>query len=240
MIRIGITTSFESGEQRLPLDYVRAVEAAGGLPLIAPMGGRRAILAFSNLLDGLIVTGGPAITENMTGELPDDIQETDPVRAESDILLLRACLDLGLPILGVCYGMQLLNALHGGGIYADVQRDRAGSLAHSEKRGASEHPVELEAGSHVRRILGADRVTVNTRHIQAITRAAPCFRVVGRAPDGVIEAFENADATLVGVQFHPEKMGDRMQPLFEHLIEQARLAKQKRACPPTQRAVHVS
>lgn len=231
MIRIGITTSFEHGEQQLRHDYVRAVEDAGGIPVIVPMGGKQTMHSFANLLDGLIVTGGPAITEEMIGKLPDDIEETDPVRASSDTLLLRACLSMHRPVLGICYGMQLLNALYGGSIYADVQRDMAGCLVHSDKRGASDHAIELEKGSHLHNILGVRKLVVNTRHIQAVARVAPFFRIAARAPDGVVEAIENEDATILGVQFHAERMGEIMQPLFKHFVGQADLAKQKRKDP---------
>ena len=84
--RIGVTTSLnptDSGarEQRLDLNYVRAVERAGGLPLIVPMlATDEAAEAFAALLDGLVVTGGPAVTDGLVGELPDDIDETDPDR----------------------------------------------------------------------------------------------------------------------------------------------------------------
>ena len=72
---------------------------------------------------------------------------------------------------------------------------------------------------------------VNTRHIQAIASVVPLFRVAARAPDGVVEAIENEDATILGVQFHAERMGDIMQPLFKHFVCQANLAKEKRKNP---------
>ncbi|MDX1488611.1 MAG: gamma-glutamyl-gamma-aminobutyrate hydrolase family protein, partial [Acidiferrobacterales bacterium] len=141
-IRIGITTSFQDQEQCLHRTYVQAVEQAGGLPLIVPMlETERATQSFADLLDGLVITGGPAITEGLIGDLPDDISETNPVRVESDERILRAFLDSRKPILGICYGMQLLNAAAGGNIYADVERQQGDTLVHSNKRGADTHPI---------------------------------------------------------------------------------------------------
>lgn len=227
--RIGVTTSLNttergSREQRLDLAYVRAVERAGGLPLIVPMlATDEAADAFAALLDGLVVTGGPAVTLGLVGALPDDIDETDPDRAASDARLLRAFLDARRPTLGICYGMQLASALRGGTIHADVERDVAGTAVHSRGRGGDIHEVSVEAGTRLHRLVGRDCLDVNTRHVQAVEEPGAGLVVSARAPDGVIEAVESADGTFLGVQFHPEAMDPPLDTLFEDLVARARL-----------------
>lgn len=221
-VRIGITTSFNEGEQRLNHAYVTAVERAGGLPLIVPMLELdNSVDDFVQLLHGLVVTGGPAITDGLIGDLPEDINETDPIRVQSDKKVLRAFLDQRKPILGICYGMQLLNATAGGSIYADVQAHQHGALSHSEKRGADKHGILVEETSHLHHVLKKTQMDVNTRHIQAVADIGPSFKVAARAPDGVVEAIESEDGTVLGVQFHPERMGDEMLPIFRHLVSTA-------------------
>ena len=219
---IGITTSFKDGEQRLDRRYVTAIEEAGGVPVLLPTTDADATFeTLLNQIDALVVPGGPAVTEGLTGPVPDDLESLDGLRADSDQRWMEACWRTGRPILGICYGMQRLNALAGGTIYGDVEAEHDGARTHSQKRGGTTHPVTLAEGSSLRRWLDTDTLTVNTRHLQAVASLGNGFSVAATAPDGVIEAIEHENGRLVGVQFHPERMGAVTQPLFRTLIERA-------------------
>ena len=133
---IGITTSFDAQnkQQSLDRDYVIAVERAGGCPLPLPMTERSTALApLFGLLDGLIITGGPGITEGLIGDLPDDLPPVDATRYQNDMRVFEYAEKKQMPVLGICYGMQFINARFGGTIYADIQK-QCGVEPHSPKR----------------------------------------------------------------------------------------------------------
>jgi len=219
---IGITTSLADDTQRLDRRYVTALEDAGGVPVLLPTTeSDRTVEAMVPRLDGLVVPGGPAVTDGLTGPLPDDLDRPDPLRAASDRRWIEACWHADRPILGICYGMQRLNALAGGTIYGDVEAEHEGARTHSQKRGATTHTVSVRPSSRLRQWLGSDTLTVNTRHLQAIDTVGEGFSVAATAPDGVIEAIEHETGRVFGVQFHPERMGAATRPLVRALINQA-------------------
>lgn len=214
---IGITTSLEEGQQRLDIDYVQCVEEAGGIPVLLPTvrEGRMAA-ELSARISALLIPGGPGITRNMVGSLPSALPPVDPVRWSSDNHYWEASSARDLPVLGICYGMQFMNVLAGGTLYADVERQQPGALPHSEKRGATSHPIRIAPDSHLNRLLRTDSLEVNSRHIQSVQVPGSGLHVSAHSPDGVIEAIESDDGRRIGVQFHPEKMS--LRPLFNHLV----------------------
>lgn len=216
--RIGITTSYQDGKQQLDHHYVDAVLEAGGLPIIVPMlHDEDSATEFAALLDGLIITGGPGITRGLIGDLPEDLPPVDPLRDQSDFLIYNAM--MAKPIFGICYGMQFINAMHGGSIYSDLNVQIPGAAIHSSARGGTNHRIQIQAGSRLAQLLGSQETEVNTYHIQAIAEIGKGLNRSALSSDGVIEAIETTDRRILGVQFHPERMGEKMKSIFVDFVD---------------------
>ena len=246
---IGITTSFDAkrAQQSLDRDYVIAVERAGGCPLLLPMTERRETLVpLFGLLDGLIITGGPGIAEGLIGDLPDDLSPVDETRYQNDMRVFEYAEKKQMPVLGICYGMQFINARFGGTIYADIQK-QCGVEPHSPKRGdepqkaqkhksvephspkraarAVRHAISLCPNSHLATILDQTECETNSFHLQAVETVGAKLDISARSADRVIEGIETPDGRMIGVQFHPEKMPHTLfDRIFDHLIAQAHRA----------------
>eukprot|EP01044_Picomonas_judraskeda_P004551 COSAG03_NODE_403_length_8183_cov_30.968209_3_plen_219_part_00 len=158
---IGITTSLSAPagqSQSVPIAYASAIADAGGTPLLLPMlqhdnGACARIIA---ICDGLVIVGGGVISKGMVGSQPDDLSDTPTLRDESDTAYLSLAMSAKKPVLGICYGMQFINAHLGGGITADWQAHMGGGAehAHSPSRDCNEHPLgALLEGSKIARIL---------------------------------------------------------------------------------------
>ncbi|MCY4224748.1 MAG: gamma-glutamyl-gamma-aminobutyrate hydrolase family protein [Bacteroidetes bacterium] len=217
---IGITTSFDGKQQRLDETYVQAVTQANGQPILLPLvTSAQEAFQLCHLIQGLIIPGGPGILKNSIGDFPKELEPVHPRRWKSDNLILDVAIERNLPILGICYGMQLLNVRAGGSLYSDVEKQSANAFVHSEKRGATNHDLEINPDSFFVEVWDSILTEVNTRHLQAVCDTGHDYIVSARSSDGTVEAIERSDRTHIGVQFHPERMS--AFSLFKYLIQQA-------------------
>lgn len=218
---IGITTNLGSKGAELAQGYWQSVRRAGGTPLLLPpTDDPEELLSQVEQLDGLLLSGGGDINPLLCGEEPiPELGGICPERDGYELALLAEVLRRGIPILGICRGMQLLALAEGGAIAQDMgvwhSRNAVACatplLKHSQDapRNCATHHVEIDAGSQLFKTVGAERIAVNSFHHQAVTDAGR-LKVVARAADGFIEAVESAYPVgyVLGVQWHPECMDD--------------------------------
>ena len=193
--------------------YADAVARAGGLVLALPIqpDPERVVAE----LDGLLLPGGddlPPEPRDLAGQRPiGDEARLELVPAEQlafDTALLGAALRARLPVLGICYGMQLMARFGGGRLDLHLPSQRPEAANHKLACLADRHPIEVMPGSRLARVLGTTRHAVNSLHHQAVREVGSSHRIVARSPDGVVEAIEAAtdpDRFELGVQWHPEK-----------------------------------
>jgi putative glutamine amidotransferase len=211
--------------------YVHSVAAAGGVPLIlSQLIGLHAAERALEGCDGLLLTGGEDVDPTYYGARPAaGLGTVDADRDAFDLALFRVARDRGLPVLGICRGLQLINVALGGTLWQDLPSERPGGLDHDPPtpRDTRVHEVRLAPGSRAALALGVTRLTPNSFHHQGIRDLAPPLLATGWAADGLIEAVETReeDSWLLGVQWHPEEMhADRSAPerkLFAALVAAA-------------------
>lgn len=230
----GVVRSWDGSDRTgVNAAYVKALLAAGGVPLIvSPLVG--ASLAGSALdgCDGLLLTGGEDIDPDWYGADPSPL--LSPPSRERDLFelaLFAVARQRELPILGICRGIQLINVALGGSLFQDLPSERPGPVNHSPvgSRDSRSHPVRLRPGSRAALALGSTSVTVNSFHHQAVRELAPGLVASGWTADDLIEAAESESGAswILAVQWHPEEMlADRQSPdhgLFQALVNVASL-----------------
>ena len=214
--------------------YLEAILASGGVPLIlSPIIGASRAGAALDGCDGLLLTGGEDIDSSLYGSDPSP--RANPPSQERDLFelaLFAVARQRGLPILGICRGIQLINVALGGTLFQDLPSERPGGIDHSPagSRTARSHSVCIQPGSRTAAALAATSLVANSLHHQAIKDLGRGLVATAWAEDGLIEAVETGDASwILAVQWHPEEMhADRRAPehgLFAALVNQAGLVR---------------
>ncbi len=194
--------------------YTQAVEHAGGIPVVLTDTAR--IQGLVERIDGLVITGGGFdIPPAMYGEEPLMELTTIPERTAFESAVYMESLKRGIPVLGVCGGMQLINVIAGGSLYQDIKKQAPASRDHSK----GDHRITLEPHTILYGILGKKAVTTNTSHHQAVKAPGKDIVVSAKADDGIIEAIEHRDFLhVLGVQWHPERMDEAMLRIYQWLV----------------------
>lgn len=222
---IGVTANLREdpkSEEQRPLghfvradfDYVDGVVGAGGIPMVLPpiveMAEKVAVR-----IDGLLLSGGSDLDPSYYGEEPvPELNATVPKRDAFEIALVEHALERGIPVFGICRGLQILNVALGGTLYQDLPSQLHPDLiAHRQQvpKWQWTHEVEVDGNSKVAGIMETDDIRVNSYHHQAIKDLSDDLVAVAHSSDGVIEAAESPNLSerwLVGVQWHAEAMRD--------------------------------
>ncbi len=239
---IGVSGSFHDFGDYQGVGWNRPIVLAGGVPIILP----RVAGALEDLLDlcdGLVLAGGRDIDPRFYNQDPHEkLKNTEPARDVFELDLIRHALDRGMPILGMCRGIQILNVALGGTITQDLtlvptwqehpsdpdliawKKVEQASLEDQPMPPHPRHPIVIEPGSRLHNMLGVEEIEVDSFHHQAIDKLASSLRVVARAPDGVIEAVEMDDTWVLAVQWELQeewRVDARFLRLFEQFVEAA-------------------
>jgi putative glutamine amidotransferase len=207
-------------EMALGMTYLKALDAAGAIPVVLPPVGSDHLEALLDRLDGLCLSGGPDLDPTAYGA-PDrhvELGPTEPSLDAFELAILRAALRRDMPILAICRGMQALNVACGGTLHQHVPDHRQAVAATQ-----TTHTVEIPGRSKLARIAGGRTLEVNSFHHQAIDRVGRGLRVTARAQDGTVEAVEGS-GFVIGVQWHAETLAAALPGhagLFDALVNAA-------------------
>lgn len=214
------------------LPYVRALEEAGALLLITGRPKDESDLdALIDLADGLLLAGGNDVESRLYGKNEClHCGETDPERDQLELALLKRAEKKGIPVFGICRGMQTLNIYAGGTLFRDLTDERPGDIAHDRhdlpSRATIAHDVEIIEGTHLATLKGAGKTGVNSLHHQGVDQLGQGLIVSAVATDGLTEGIERPELPFwIGVQWHPEELttvDDSWKKLFTTFVSEAK------------------
>lgn len=226
---IGISANTADIDLTLRRVYCDQIVRAGGVPMVLPpVDDAEVLINMLEGIDGLVLTGGADYNPLWYGEQPEkELHTINSTRDLPELLLTRLAFNRQIPILGICRGVQTIAIALGGNLVQDLKTP----LKHGQDAPRSEatHSVTITEGSTLYGLYGQETF-VNSFHHQAVKDCGSHLHVVATAPDGVIEAVESTEQkALMGVQWHPEWMGDEGLKLFEWLTQRSREFKEAKA-----------
>jgi Predicted glutamine amidotransferases len=213
-------------------DYSEALEGLGAIPFhMSLIPNREYISGCLKNLDGILLPGSDTdVDPHHFGEEPHpNLKKIIPEKDATDLLVLEEAERLAMPVLGICFGMQVLNVSRGGSIFQDIESQIPSAIKHEQgvPLERNSHSLEIAGGSLLSEISGGAKVRVNSHHHQSIKKVGENLRATAWAKDGVLEGIEDTRAGrfVLGVQWHPElswRTDDFSRGIFETFIRSCR------------------
>lgn len=218
---VGIADLCEGDTASVGINYTNAVILGGDIPVVLPYTGNiSAIKDMISRIDVLLLAGGCDIDPSFFGEAPSPmIGDVNLRRDKFEFALLEEAVHQNKPVFGICRGIQVINVYFGGTLYQDLPTELPASEINHQRpdmKWDAVHEIRIATDSELYRILGVERVGVNSTHHQSVKAIAPGFTATAWAEDGVVEAIESTDYPIIAVQFHPERLvkDSRFHALF--------------------------
>ena len=210
--------------------YMDGISQAGGIPVILPFSSDEQELGqLIDMCDGFLFTGGQDVSPKIYGEEPlEGLVDVCEKRDEMETAVLKAAIDLDKPVLGICRGIQFINAALGGTLYQDIPTQHPTQIDHHQTPpyDVSVHEVEIVKGSPLYKCLNTERLSVNSYHHQAVKDVAPGLKIMAAAEDGLVEGLYMPEHRFLwAVQWHPEfsfRKDENNRKIFKAFVDAAR------------------
>jgi len=229
---IGLTSSRIPNQDGFPTfavneTYSRSISTAGGIPILIPLDLSESDLdVLLDRVDGIVFTGGYDIDpRKYGGQSHPKVMQIDQARDETEIYLVKIMVERGMPMLGICRGLQVINVAMGGSLYEHLLQQFPGSIEHDnhdKPRDYLSHLVRVEKNTLLAQILTNNQVQVNSLHHQGVRKPGNHLHPTAYSPDGLVEAFELPGAAFgLAVQWHPEELQDHeaQRRLFQAFVQ---------------------
>lgn len=220
MPKVGIILRLDKKEEKeyLQRNYSQALYKAGATPIYLPIiNDINYIRSCLDILDGILIPGSDTdVNPERYGEKNYYSKNITEEKESVEMLILKEAEQKAMPILGICYGMQILNVYRDGSLYQDIEAQVKGALQHKEGK---EHPIRIKKDSLLFSLLRAEQTRVNSYHHQAVKKVGKGLKVAAESEDNIVEAIEDItdDKFILGVQWHPEKIPS--EPLSSRIFE---------------------
>ena len=209
--------------------YMDGISQAGGIPVIFPFSSdEQELEQLAEMCDGFLFTGGHDVMPELYGEAPlPGLNECCEKRDRMETIVLRKAIAADKPVLGICRGIQFINAALGGTLYQDLPSQHPSDVEHHQTPPYDKHAhfVSVTAGSPLYECLGAEQLSVNSYHHQAVDRLAPGLAAMAVSPDGLTEALYKPDHSFLwAVQWHPEfsyRTDENSRKIFKAFVDAA-------------------